>query len=103
MKRWLNILTGLALTFIIIVGIWKSKPETLKNQPFLLDGSNGVSIRQFFNKSPCSERNRVSKFVVENVFNNSHIEYDNECNNNNKNDNDIFFLCFIFLVFASTI
>ena len=44
MKRWLNILTGLALTFIIIVGIWKSKPETLKNQPFLLDGSNGVSI-----------------------------------------------------------
>ena len=29
---------------------------------------------------------RVSKFVVENVFNNSHIEYDNECDNNdNKN------------------
>ena len=45
MKRWLNILTGLALTFIIIVGIWKSKPETLKNQPFLLDGSNGVSMK----------------------------------------------------------
>ena len=35
---------------------------------------------------------RVSKFVVENVFNNSHIEYNNECDNNdNKNDNDIFF------------
>ena len=31
---------------------------------------------------------RVSKFVVENVFNNSHIEYNNECDNNdNKNDN----------------
>ena len=30
---------------------------------------------------------RVSKFVVENVFNNSHIEYNNECDNNdNKND-----------------
>ena len=42
MKRWLNILTGLALGFIIIIGIWKANPETLKTQPFLLDGSNGV-------------------------------------------------------------
>ena len=33
---------------------------------------------------------RVSKFVVENVFNNSHIEYNNEWdNNNNINDNEI--------------
>ena len=33
---------------------------------------------------------RVSKFAVENVFNNSHIEYNNECdNNNNINDNEI--------------
>ena len=33
---------------------------------------------------------RVSKFVVGNVFNNSHIEYNNECdNNNNINDNEI--------------
>ena len=32
---------------------------------------------------------RVSKFVVENVFNNSHIEYNNECDNNdNINDNE---------------
>ena len=31
---------------------------------------------------------RVSKFVVENVFNNSHIEYNNECDNNNNNNNN---------------
>ena len=35
-------------------------------------------------------RFRVSKFVDENVFNNSHIDCNNECNNiNNKNDNKI--------------
>ena len=47
MKRWLNILTGLALGFIIIIGIWKANPETLKTQPFLLDGSNGVRSKFF--------------------------------------------------------
>ena len=44
MRRWLNIATGSALGFITIVGIWKANPETLKAQPFLLDGSNGVRI-----------------------------------------------------------
>lgn len=43
MKRWLNIFTGSALCFITAVGVWKANPETLKNQPFLLDGSDGVS------------------------------------------------------------
>ena len=43
LRRWLNIATGSALAFITIVGIWKANPETLKSQPFLLDGSNGVS------------------------------------------------------------
>ena len=42
---------------------------------------------------------RVSKFVVENVFNNSHIEYNNECdNNNNINDNEIFKKKYFFIL-----
>ena len=44
LRRWLNIATGSALCFITVVGIWKANPETLKAQPFLLDGSNGVSL-----------------------------------------------------------
>ena len=55
MKRWLNILTGLALGFIIIIGIWKANPETLKTQPFLLDGSNGVRSMFFFNRCYISQ------------------------------------------------
>jgi hypothetical protein len=45
MRRWLNITTGIALSFIMVVGIWRANPETLKDQSasFLLDGSNGVS------------------------------------------------------------
>ena len=42
LRRWLNIATGSALAFITIVGISRANPETLKAQPFLLDGSNGV-------------------------------------------------------------
>ena len=51
-------------------------------------GSEGFEVRVF--KIWARVWPRVSKFVVENVFNNSHIEYNNECdNNNNINDNEI--------------
>jgi hypothetical protein len=32
-----------ALTFVVIVGIWRANPDTLRDQPFLLDGSKGVN------------------------------------------------------------
>jgi hypothetical protein len=40
----LNGFTFGALTFVIVVGIWEANPDTLRDQPFLLDGSKGVSF-----------------------------------------------------------
>jgi len=31
-----------ALVFVSVVGIWQANPDTLKFQPFLLNGSKGV-------------------------------------------------------------
>ena len=45
LRNWLNGMTFAALAFVVVVGIWMANPDTLRDQPFLLDGSKGVKCQ----------------------------------------------------------
>ena len=59
--------TASALGFITVVGISRANPETLKAQPFLLDGSNGVRNRKNIDFLP--ELVKIFKYLAFNLIN----------------------------------